>query len=574
MRTTVIGLVSVAGLLAGLLAFHPAEPVAAAEVAKVPETAAQPGAASDLAMVPADAVAFAHIRLADLWKDEMFSGFRKTWEAAGPKALAALDQQFVPAPSSISRLTAFVTMDPQAGPQPFALLAFAAPFDPKQVVKVNLPDAKSRMSGGKAVYTSAKYPDVAVHFPDNHHILIGLDAGMDGYLGKPVAKDGPMAGALKLAATRPLLAAVNIAGLPIPPDLLQNVPPEIQPILKAQQVVLSLDMGNEVKLELRATYADEAAAIAAEKATRSLIDLGRKELGKLKKEMEDRLYDPKIKAPRPVEELPEAIASVFAIGALNRLDGLLADPTLIVRKGAELTGALPLPREVLTAIGTYAGLLVGFLVPAVQKVRDAAGRAASSNNLKQIGIAIHNYHDTTGAFPRDITDKNGKPILSWRVAILPYIEQDNIYKAFKMDEPWDGPNNSRLSKTIIKTFLSPQTPPQKSPDGYGLTSYKGVSGPGAMFEPGRPIKFADVTDGLSNTVMVVEAGDPIPWAKPGDYPFDPNKPLANLASPGLGDLTQVLFADGSVRVLNTKKVPEKTFKAMFTRNGNEVFTID
>src|SRR5262249_37734739 len=162
-----------------------------------------------------------------------------------------------------------------------------------------------------------------------------------------VAKDGPLAGALKLAATKPLIAAANIAALPIPPDALKDVPPEILPILKAQQVVLSLDLGQQPKLELRAIYADEAAAKDAEKATRALIDLGRKELAKFKKELEDKLYDPNVKAPRPVDELPEAIGQVFAIGAINRLDGLLADPNLITRKGAELTASVPVPRELI-----------------------------------------------------------------------------------------------------------------------------------------------------------------------------------------------------------------------------------
>jgi hypothetical protein len=576
MRWAILTLVSVAGLAAGLLAFPTTEPLQAAEpAAALAATEAQPGLPADLALVPADCVGFVHVRLAEVWKDEMFAGLRKTWLAAGPKALAALDQQFVPAPSTIDRFTGFVLFDPQGmEPLPFAILAFSAPFVPEQVVKANMPEAKSRKVGGKTVYTTAKYPEIAVSFPDNKHVLIGPDHGMDAYLGKPVARDGPLAGAIKLAATKPVLAAANVAALPIPPDALNDVPAEIRPLLKAQQMILSLDLGKEPRLELRAIYADEAAAKEAEKAARALIDLGRAELAKFKKELEDRLYDPKAKGPRPVEDLPDALLTVFAIGAINRLDGLLADPKLVTRNGAELTGSLPIPRELINALGDYVGLAAALLVPAVGKVRGAAARMQSQNNLKQIGLAIHGYHDANNHFPQDVTDKAGKPILSWRVAILPYIEQGPLYNAFKMDEPWDGPNNAKLSKTVIKTFLSPHAPQMSSKEGYGLTSYKGVSGPGTIFEGGRPVRFADVTDGLSNTAMVVEAGDPIPWAKPGDYPFDPNKPLPPLASPGMDNLVNVLMGDGSVRTLDTKKVPEKTFKALFTRNGGEVFELD
>lgn len=570
---SLFGLLSVAALAFGVLAFHP-QPASLRAAERAPF--AQPAAdAADLAMVPADAVGFVHVRLAELWKDEMFSGFRKTWEAAGPKALAAIDTQFTPAPSSVSRATAFLVLDAQAGePMPFLVLTFSAPFSPDEVVKANLPDAKSAPVAGKSVYASPKYPGAAVTFPDDRHILIGTESGLKSYLSKPVAKDGPLAGALKLAATRPMIAAANIAALPIPPDALDQVPAEIRPILKAKLVVLSLDLGRGANIELRATYADEAAAKDAEAATRALIALGRKELAKLKTDIENDLHNPKRKGPKSFEDLPEAIGMVFAIGALNRLDGYLADPQLITRQGADLSASLPVPKEIITAAGTYVAALAAVLLPAVAKVRDAAARAKSTNNLKQIGLAIHNYHDATNQFPRDITDKAGKPLLSWRVAILPYIEQNALFRSFKMDEPWDGPNNARLSKTLVATYLSPNTDKQFNADGYALTSYKGVSGPDAMFQPGAAINFARVPDGLSNTAMVLEAGDPIPWAKPGDYEFDPKKPLPPLAAPGMGDLTTVLMGDGSVRVMNTKTVSEKTFKALFTRSGGEVIDFD
>src|SRR5262249_30131425 len=146
---------------------------------------------ADLALVPADAAGFVHVRLADLWKNEMFAGLRKTFEKAGPKALATLDKQFVPAPSSMDRATVFILLNPETHePQPFAVLAFSAPFDPEQVAKVYLPDAEKKQVAGKTVYTDAKL-EVAVTFPDNRHILIGMPGALEAYLGKPVNKDGP-----------------------------------------------------------------------------------------------------------------------------------------------------------------------------------------------------------------------------------------------------------------------------------------------------------------------------------------------------------------------------------------------
>ena len=541
-----------------------APPASAAPPAELP---------ADLALVPADATGFVHVRLADLWKNEVMDGFKKTWEQAGPKALAALDAQFVPAPSTLSRATAFVMLDDKQRPQAVAVLAFSAAFDPMKVVKTHLTNHTTEKANGKTVYRSPDVP-VEMYFPDDRHVVIGIEGSLDHYLAKPPAKDGPLAAALKLAAdpNKVMVASADISALPIPEDALKDVPAEARPILKAKQLTVAVDLGADARLDVRATYADDAAAQDAEKAIKALADVGRKELAKIKKDMEEKLYDPKVKAPRPVTDLPEALASVFAIGAINRVDGLLADPKFVVRDKAALTVAVPLPKELLVVAGGLGALGAALVVPAVQKVRGAAARMQSMNNLKQIGLAIHNYNDANGHMPRDIVDKDGKPILSWRVAILPYIEQDNVYKQFKMDEPWDSPNNKRWSQLRIKAFMSPDEGSwaAKEDAGWGLTNYRAVSGPGAAFEPGKKLKFADFTDGLSNTIMVVETDKAVPWAKPDDYPFDPKKPLPKIITAPNGKPTfNTLLGDGSVRALKTN-LAEKTLKALFTRNGGEV----
>ena len=296
--------------------------------------------------------------------------------------------------------------------------------------------------------------------------------------------------------------------------------------------------------------------------------MGRKEIAKLKEEIEKKLFDPKAKNPRPGSELPEAVLSIFALGAINQLDELLANPgALVKRDGTELAASVALPKEVIVAAGGFATVGAGLLIPAVQKVRMAAARAQAQNNLKQIAIAFHAYNDTYGHFPQDIIDKNGKPLLSWRVAILPFIEQQNLYMQFKLDEPWDSENNKKWSQVAIKVYMSPDADPATPP---GMTHFKGFVGPGTVFEPGKPIRLpADIPDGTSNTILVVEAGDPIPWAKPGDIPFDPKKPLPKLALPGVDGFVNVALCDGSVRTLNMKTLTERTLKNAITRDdGN------
>ncbi len=207
--------------------------------------------------------------------------------------------------------------------------------------------------------------------------------------------------------------------------------------------------------------------------------------------------------------------------------------------------------------------------PAFRAVRDAAAREQSLNNLKQIALAVHNHHDVFNEFPRDVLDKDGNPLLSWRVHLLPYLEQQQLYNQFRMDERWDGPNNKKLSRAVLKVFLSPNAPPaQAGPDAPGLTHYQGFAGPGAMFEPGAKLKFGDVTDGTSCTLLVVET-TAVPWAAPGDVPFDPKKPLPKFGLPGTEALL-VALADGSARAVDPKKVGEKTLKGAITRAGGEV----
>ena len=159
------GLAVVAALTAAVLMVRPGAPpqAAAAQPADLP---------ADLALVPADAAGFVHVRAADLWKNEVMDGFRKTWEKAGPKALDTLDKQFVPAPSTISRGTAFVMLDDKKKPQAVGILAFSAAFDPMTVVTLYLPKHTTEKVGLKTVYRSPE-AEFEFYFPDNKHIVIG-----------------------------------------------------------------------------------------------------------------------------------------------------------------------------------------------------------------------------------------------------------------------------------------------------------------------------------------------------------------------------------------------------------------
>jgi hypothetical protein len=537
--------------------------------------AQQPGPLpADLALVPANAAGFIHIRGADLWKSDIFASFRKTFESAGPKAIATIDRDFVPKPSTFDRLTAFVLINKQMGnqPEPFVILRFTAPFEVAEVVTAYLPKATATKVGGKTVYRGEQ-AEFELYFPDHQHIVLGMHGSLERYLTHDAPASGPLQSGLKLAASgKPVVVSVNVSALPIPERELAELPAEIKPLLKAEHVTASLDLATAARIELLAGYKNAEDAQAAERAIGTLAEYGRKQLALAKQEVEKKLYNPKVKSPRPPLELPEVLLSVMALGAINQMDELLAKPDdIIKRTGSTLTASFSMPKELVVAASGLAAVGVGLLLPAVQKVREAAARVQDQNNMKQIVLAVHAYADTYGHFPTNISDKNGKPLLSWRVAILPFMEQQNLYNQFKLDEPWDSANNKKWSDILIKTYMSPNADPSVAGN---MTLYKGFVGPGTVFEPGKKITFANITDGTSNTILFVESGPPVPWAKPEDFSFDPNKPLPKLSVPGMGDMINVAMCDGSVRIVNTKTVSEKTLKAAITRDGGEVLGTD
>jgi hypothetical protein len=196
-------------------------------------------------------------------------------------------------------------------------------------------------------------------------------------------------------------------------------------------------------------------------------------------------------------------------------------------------------------------------------------RRTSMKNLKQIGLAFSIYHDTNGRFPfaafYDLRkDKEGKkPLLSWRVALLPYVEESTLYQQFKLDEPWDSDHNKKLLPRMPKIYG-----PNDAKSGHS-TFYQAFVGKGAAFEGGaKKINFASFKKGTYNTLLVAEAAQAVPWTKPEDLVCAPDKDLPKLG--GLfDDGFHALFADGWVQFIK-KDVKPETLRALITREGGEV----
>lgn len=214
-----------------------------------------------------------------------------------------------------------------------------------------------------------------------------------------------------------------------------------------------------------------------------------------------------------------------------------------------------------------AAVAVALLLPAVQQAREAARRTQSKNNLKQIGLAMFNYEATYQHFPERVTlDKGGNPGLSWRVKILPFIDQAELYNQFHLDEPWDSEHNKRLIERMPPVYASPNDPELAK---QGKTRYIVLDGDGTLFEGEEGPRIASVTDGTSNTIMAVEARSDhaVTWTEPVDLEIDEDDLLAGLESARVGGF-HALFADGSVRFISDN-IDLGVLKALFTKAGGE-----
>jgi hypothetical protein len=223
------------------------------------------------------------------------------------------------------------------------------------------------------------------------------------------------------------------------------------------------------------------------------------------------------------------------------------------------------------AAALVSGIVIfGILGPAVRESR----RKQCHEYLDQIGRALHEYLRVEGHLPAPaLADRQGKPLLSWRVAILPQLGYPSLYARFHLDEPWDSPHNRALLREMPKEFACPGGPGPRA----GRTGYLVVVGPksevgsvNTPFEPTRGAGLEEFFDGTSNTVLVIETDTPVPWTKPEDLQWTPGGPLPRLASPHDGG-AYGLFADGTTKFLKSS-IAARILQALLTKNGGEVIS--
>ncbi|MGE0610310.1 MAG: DUF1559 domain-containing protein [Pirellulales bacterium] len=456
-------------------------------------------------------------------------------------------------PLDVEQLVAFV-QQPANGPLPGygIVIKLAKPVDQEKLIPGLMAQTEPDKINGKDYHRSNSPAMPSMMVPNDKTVVLASQATLEKMLSGN-NKEGKVVATLKKLKSHHLSAVVAIepvrdtiqqflAGAPtMPPpfEALKSLPDEVA------SVQLNLDIGSVVALELAFIANDDATAETVESKLVTAMEAGvEMMLQETRKglESEDAVQ-------QATARYSERMATYYAAMLQPKCDG---DRVTIAVKGD-------------SSMATT-GVLMALLLPAVQSSREAARRMQAANNLKQIGLAMHNYADTYRKFPAAASlGKDGKPLLSWRVYLLPYLDQQNLYLKFHLDEPWDSDHNKQLLDQMPEIYRSPNSAVMHSTK----SNYVLPTGEGLLFGGKEGLRFADITDGTSNTVMALEVNDEaaVEWTKPDDWQYDADEPFAGLLQRPNG--FQVLFADGSVQFISQGLDPD-TWKALLTRAGGEV----
>jgi hypothetical protein len=476
------------------------------------------------------------------------------------------------------------------------IITTAMPFDKDKVLSAVVGEATTVKHKGKTYYVAGKggirfgaNPDAAVHFLSERSYLIASTKGrMKNVLeAKGEKKDGPLTTALRLAEKKhQVVVGLNLADKsgrawkarvidesrsPFRPDTEALTVQTLLPVLELQQAALAVDIGNEkAKAVSTLVFADKKKADAAIDAVKDgLVLLRLFQVGAWKMSLSEQFEN---------QEDPKEIQNgLFMMGLIDMLAKVLREAQ-VESQGVRIRVQVQAPFNLKEAMAKAEKDRQDLLKDEDYLI--AKRHRILSNNLKQVALSLHSHNDVFKFIaPAAIcSKKDGKPLLSWRVVILPYIEEDVLYRQFKLDEPWDSPHNIKLlpkmpkiyapvgkkpkepHSTYIQAFVGPGTTFELKPDEKSFLGAKGMSIP------------RDFQDGTSNTIAVVEAAEAIPWTKPGDLPYDAKKPLPKLGGQFPGGFHAALM-DGSVVFLSSK-IDEETLRAMITRSGGEVVNWD
>lgn len=494
----------------------------------LPAKAAEPPA-THLHLIPADADGFITARVSRIWASDVFKSYRQ-FMAQNPGMDGVGFMNGFP-PQDIERVTQFSNQG-----DPVTLVSYRRAIDRKTVLAAIAPGASERKCGGKSCYRNEEDWTGLAFLDDQTMAIAPIDA-LEAFLRTPAVSDAPLKEVLAVAREHDLCIGGRLAES-IRTSKVSPLPPGSpgEPFLNADRAHLVADVRNAEgpsALEVRAIlrYDSPAKAEVALAAYHAGIK------AELKNAVESLAKTMEI--PREAGD-PFGTQTNAAFAAVRQAQAKLE----VTRAGRELHLTVTVP-------ATDLGVLSLTVCTFVTEIRtDPVDRF--DPNLEALAKAVLAYHQEHGHLPAHaVYAADGTtPLLSWRVLVLPYLgsEAKKLHAEFKMDQPWDSEHNIRLVRRMPRIFGGKDGSASQVSN---VTEYQVLVGPGTLFDgtKGRPL--SDATDGAENTVLIAQAFQPVPWTKPQDLVYAPDKPLPRMGGRSLMPTNScaLAFADGRVRVV-------------------------
>ena len=312
------------------------------------------------------------------------------------------------------------------------------------------------------------------------------------------------------------------------PQMFQNLPPNLAPFRKMKMAAGGADVGRKTRVKARVLCETEADAKAAVEAVEQGLEMAKQAMEAQKDRM--------------IQQGQEA-------AYVTSMDLFRATKVKAVRKNVDLESVINIDFDA--------------LVPMLESTYAASKRTESMNNLRQTVLALHNYESTFGKFPASVLVHESGKKYSWRIAILPFIEQKELYDQYDFTQDWNSPHNRQVTSRMPDVFRS-----DSDDENSTTTSWYLLSGVDGIVDGENSRKFGEIHDGLSNTILAVEAKRNVHWAKPEDIQVSPDRGLPKLGGYYKGGFNAAM-GDGSVRFISDKIDPDVLW-SLYTASGGEV----
>jgi hypothetical protein len=442
-------------------------------------------------------------------------------------------------PGQIDRVSLVLPED-----QPwFYLVSTIIPYDGPRVLSLVAPHA------GPFAVEQKKYVDPvskkAIFFLNNRLYLFGNDASITKHLEslEETREEGPLSRTLGEADQHLLTIGVNPKAAYFlqfqkqSPDLARH----LQGFLDSDAAAFTLDVNEVWQINALLFFREGGQTVRASRQIREGFRQGRELLAQWQKNLET-----------PQSDL---------VGSYRYLVDALFENFHMEPENTRL-------HFYLGAAADKVGDALRLYAPALHQVRELSARNASATNLRQLVEAMHAYHGEHGCFPPAATySRDGRPLLSWRVLLLPYLSNGRyrrLYNEFQLDKPWDSPDNL-IRMRYMPAVYAPVGDDVKA--ALDTTYYQVFTGPTTPFPEKGRMTIVGIRDGDANTVLITEAAEPVPWTQPRDIPYDPSKPLPKLG----GQFSNGFFAalaNQTVRFL-PRSLSETTLRAVITPAGRD-----